>query len=162
MVGFLLIICLISLLKCGLARLFLYVNFQVTFSTHNYNCGHGYGHFWCPKLVIWQAWCSTLAPWGTMGRSRDSWEDTKGHLGVQTWIFIDFWWISGPHFESFSGTLNQNRCLFSCLFPGHFSKRFWGLNLDVWCLKNKHLVWEGLQKPIFHRSWHSVVSRVNF
>ena len=96
-----------------------------------------------------------------MGRSRDSWEDTKGHLGVQTWIFIDFWWISGLHFERFSGTLNQNWCLFSCLFPGHFSKRFWGLNLDVWCSKNKHLVWERLRKPTF-QSWNSVVSSINF
>ena len=73
---FLVILCFISLLKCVLARLFLDVNFQVTFLTHNYHLGRGYGHFWCPKPVIWQAWCSTLAPWGTMGRSR-------GHLGAQ-------------------------------------------------------------------------------
>ena len=89
-----------------------------------------------PKICYLAGLEHNLTPWGTMGRSRDSWEDTKGHLGVQTWIFIDFLWISGPHFESFSGTLNKNRCFFSCLFPGHFSKRFWGLNLDVssiWC-----------------------------
>ena len=67
---------------------------------------------------------STLAPWGTMGRSRGTWGLKKGDLGVQAWIFIDFCLISGPHFESFSGPLDQNWCLFSCLFPGHFFKRF--------------------------------------
>ena len=65
-----------SLLKCVLARSFLDVNFQVTFLTDDYDFGHGSGHFWYPKSVIWQAWCSTLAPWGTRGRSR-------GHLGAQ-------------------------------------------------------------------------------
>ena len=111
-----------SLLKCVLARSFLDVNFQVTFLTNNYDFGHGSGHFWYPKPVIWQAWCSTLAPWGTMGRSR-------GHLGAQErrpcdpgLHFIDFGWISGPHFDSFSDTVGTNRRLFSCLFPGSFFK----------------------------------------
>ena len=39
-----------SLLKCVLARLFLDVNFQVTFLTHNYHFGHRYGRFWCQNL----------------------------------------------------------------------------------------------------------------
>ena len=33
---------------------------------------------------------STLAPWKTMGRSRDTWEHKKADVGVQAWIFIDF------------------------------------------------------------------------
>ena len=73
---FLVILCLIPLLKCVLARLFLDVNFQVTFLTHNYHFGHGYGHFWSPKPVIWQAWClhfGTLGDHGTI----------QGHLGAQ-------------------------------------------------------------------------------
>ena len=73
---------------------------------------------------------SSLAPWGTMGRSRGTWEDTEDTLGVQTLIFTDFEQISGPHFGiSFSGTLGQNSCLFSCLFPGLFFFRFRGQNL---------------------------------
>ena len=47
----------------------------------------------------------TLAPWGTMARSRGAWEHKNKDLGVQAWIFIDFGWISGPHFESLSGYL---------------------------------------------------------
>jgi hypothetical protein len=86
----------------------------------------------------------------------------EGHLGVQAWIFIDFGWISGPHFESFSGTLDQNRYFFSCLFPGDFFKRFWGMNLDFWGFKNNYFVWEGLQLSTFHRSWNSDDFRVDF
>ena len=82
-----------------------------------------------------------------MGRSRGTWGLKKGDLGVQACIFIDFKLISGPHFESFSIPLESNRCLFSGLFPGHFFKRFWGLNLDAWGFINKHLVLEVLQKP---------------
>ena len=29
---------------------------------------------------------STLAPWGTMGRSRGTWGLKKGDLGVQAWM----------------------------------------------------------------------------
>ena len=48
----------------------------------------------------------------------------EGHLGVQAWIFIDFGWISGPHFESFSGTLDQNRYLFHACFQLTFLNDF--------------------------------------
>ena len=59
------------------------------------------------KPVIWQPGASTLAHWGTMWRSRSAWEDTKGHLEVQTSIFTDLGLISGPHFGIFSGTLGE-------------------------------------------------------
>jgi hypothetical protein len=49
---------------------------------------------------------STLAPWGTMGRSRGTWGPKKGDDGVQACVFIDFGLISGPHFDSFSGPLD--------------------------------------------------------
>ena len=94
------------LLKCVLARSFLDVNFQVVFLTNNYDFGYGSGYFWYPKSVIWQAWCSTLATWGTRGRSRGTWEQKKGDLGIQAWVFIDLGLISGVHFESFSGPLD--------------------------------------------------------
>ena len=80
--------------------------------------------FGAQNLSFGRPGASTFAPWGTMGRSRGTWEHKKGDLGVQAWIFIDFGWISGPHFESFSGSLDQHLCFVSCLFPGHFFKRF--------------------------------------
>ena len=40
----------LSLLKCVLACSFLDANFQVTFSTHSYDFGHGSVHFWHPEL----------------------------------------------------------------------------------------------------------------
>jgi len=113
-----------SLLKCVLARSFLDVNFQVTFLTNNYDFGHGSCHFWYPKSVIWQAWCSTLAPWGTRGRSRGTWEQKKGYLGIQAWIFIDFGWISGPLFESFLGNLDQTECFCNACFQVTFCVDF--------------------------------------
>ena len=67
---------------------------------------------------------STLALWGTMGRSRGTWEQKKGDLGVQAWIFIDFEWISGLHFENFSGTLEENRCFFHACFQVTFLNDF--------------------------------------
>ena len=59
--------------------------------------------FGAQDLSFGRPGASTLAPWGTMGRSRGTWEHKKGHFGVHAWIFIDFGWILGPHFESFSG-----------------------------------------------------------
>ena len=44
---------------------------------------------------------STSAPWGTIERSRGTSEHKTGDLGVQVWISVDLWGISGPHFESF-------------------------------------------------------------
>ena len=58
---------------------------------------------------------STLAPWGTMARSRGTWGLKKEDLGVQAQIFIDFGLISGPHFASFSGPLDKNRFFFEFL-----------------------------------------------
>ena len=55
------------LLFLGVVRWFLDASFHVTFFGHNCNLGKGYGRFWLPKPVIWQAWSSTFAPWGTMG-----------------------------------------------------------------------------------------------
>ena len=42
----------------------------------------------------------TLAPWGTIGRSRGTWQHKKGYVGVQAWISVDFERISGYLFES--------------------------------------------------------------
>jgi hypothetical protein len=53
----------------------------------------------------------TLASWGTMGRSRGTWEHEKGDLGVQAWIFIDFGWISEPIVRAFRAPLT-NICVF--------------------------------------------------
>ena len=109
---FLMILCLISLLKCVLARLFLDVNFQVTFLTHNYHFGHGYGHFWYPNLSFGRPGAPLWHPGGPWDDPGDTWEHKKGDLGIQACIFIDFGWILGPHSERFSGTLDQHRVFF--------------------------------------------------
>ena len=108
------------LLKCVLSRWCLDVGFQIIFFQITL--------IWETDIVIFgiqnqsfgMPGASTLAPWGTMGRSRGTWGLKKEDLGVQAWIFNDFGLISGPHFGSFSDPLDQNRCFFSCLFPGHF------------------------------------------
>ena len=91
--------------------------------------------FGAQNLSFGMPGASTLAPWGTMGRSRGTWEHKKGDLGVQAWIFIDFEWISGPHFASFSGTLGNIRGFFHVCFQVISFNDFW-----AWGSKNKHLV----------------------
>ena len=72
------------------------------------------------KPVIWQACCLTFACWGTLGRSRGTLEHKKGDLGVQAWVFIDFRSISGPCFENFLGTFDENSCLLFMLVSRSF------------------------------------------
>ena len=74
--------------------------------------------FGARNLSFGRPGASTLAPWGTVGRSRYTWEHKKGDRS-----------ISGPHFGSFLGTLDKNRCLCSCLFPGHL---FYDFGVWIW------------------------------
>ena len=137
------------LLFLGFVRWFLDASFHVTFLTHNCNLGEGYGHFWCPKPVIWQAWClhfCTLGDHGTI----------QGHLGAQerrswgqAWIFIDFEWISGPHFESFPGSLDQHLCVVFMLVCRTLFQKILGS-------ESGRL---GLQKQAFGVRW---VAKTNF
>ena len=76
--------------------------------SNNFDFGDGYCHFWCQNQSFGMPGASTLAPWGTMGRSRGTWGLKKGDLGVQAWILSYFALISGLHFESRSGPLDQN------------------------------------------------------
>ena len=104
----------------------------------------------------------TLAPWGTIERSRDTWEHKKGDLGVQAWISVDLRWSSGPHFESFWLTLEQHVSFYACLLVfGLRFERLSGLNLDVWGSRSKHLVSELLQKLTF-RICRDSVGMVSF
>ena len=99
---------LISLLKC------------VTFYTHNCHFGNGYGYFWCPKPVIWQAWCLQFGTLGDHGA-------IQGHLGghqMTPWgpdldfLILDGFW--DPILIAFRAPWAKIVVLFSCLFPGHF------------------------------------------
>ena len=58
----------------------------VTFGTQNLSFGRPGAPLWHPG-----------GPWGDPG---DTWEHKKGDLAIQACIFIDFGWISGPHFDS--------------------------------------------------------------
>ena len=44
----------------------------------------------CPCMSFGKLGLSTLASWGTLGRSWDIGEHKKGHFEIQAWIFIDF------------------------------------------------------------------------
>ena len=78
-------------------------------------------------------------------------------------LFLIFLSFAFPCFGNKSlGTLDQNRCRCSYLFPGQFFNFFRGLNPDCLGFKTKHLVWDGLQKPTFHRSWNSNDFKVHF
>ena len=90
-----------------LARWFLDVSFQVTFLQITMILETDTVTLGAEKLSFGMPGASILAPLGTMGRSRGTWEHKKGDLGVQAWVFIDFMSISGACFESFLGTLDE-------------------------------------------------------
>ena len=69
-----------------------------TFNTQNCNFGDGYGYFWCPEPVIWQAWCFHFGFLGEHGV-------IQGHLGAHkrtSWDqgldFYRFWMDFGTPF----------------------------------------------------------------
>ena len=95
-----------------LARWFLDVGFKIIFFQITLILVTDIVIFGAQNQSFGMPGASTLAPWGTMGRSRGTWGLKKGDLGVQAWIFIDFELISGSHFESFSGPLDQNTLFF--------------------------------------------------
>ncbi len=98
-----------------LARWFVDVSFQVTFlqiavvlETYMVTFGAQNFHLACLVPPLWHPG----GPWDDPGAPGSTRKETLGsRLGFLS--ILD---------ESFSGTLDQNRCLFSCLFPGHFFK----------------------------------------
>ena len=123
----------------------------------------GCSHCCCPRLLCGMLGASILVSLGGRfwhpGEPR---EQQKRHLGVQCGVFINLGWNSGPQFESKSNTLEQIGLCFPCLLPGCSRYRFAGLNLVVWSLEGKHLVWEVLQKLTFRRRQEPVDFRVLF
>ena len=105
-VWFLVIFCLIYLLKCVLARWFLDVSFQLTFLQIPVILETDTVTFGAQNLSFGRAGASTLAPWETMGRSR-------GHLGAQErrpWdpgLHFRFWVDLGTRFGKLFGHLGQ-------------------------------------------------------
>ena len=100
---------LLLLLFLGFVRWFLDVSFHIILLRIIVIMERDTVIFGAQNLSFGRPGASTFAPWGNMGRSRGTWEHKKGDLGVQAWIWIsiDFGLILGPHFESFSGTLDQ-------------------------------------------------------
>ena len=77
------------LLFLGFVRWFLDVSFHITFLRIIVIMERDTVIFGAQNLSFGRPGASTLAPWGTMGRSRGTWEYTTGHLGVQAWNLID-------------------------------------------------------------------------
>ena len=101
--------------------------------------GDRYGHFWCLKPVIWQAWCIHF---GTLWRSRGTWEHTNGHLGVQTWIFTDLGGFRVPILIACRVPWAKNSSFCSCLFPCHFFQSESG-RLELWWYYGTYLMTQG-------------------
>ena len=76
-----------------------------------------------PDLSFGMPVASTLAAWTSMERSRGTWLHKKGDLGIQAWIWFDFGWFQGPHFENFSHTLDET---YSCFIfvPSRFLRDY--------------------------------------
>ena len=104
--------------------------------------------FWFPRVSFGMLGASTLASWGTLGRSWNIGERKRGHFEVQALNFIDFvmilrnlcWQI----FHYF-----WQKMFFSYLFTGCFFWWCFGLNLGVWDWETKHSARDVLQKPAF-------------
>ena len=96
--------------------------------------------FGAQNVVFGMLGSTTLAPWGTIERSRGTEEHKKGDVGIQAWISIEFGWISGPHVESRWPLFNK-MCIFchACLQVTFFND-FGGLHLDVWGSRIKRLL----------------------
>ena len=107
---------------------------------------------WCPWVSFGMLGASTLASWGTLGRSWDdpgtlgsTREDTvRSRLG----FYLFFADLGYPFRKIFEYIWTENM-IFSYLFPGCFFWWFLGLNLGVWDWKTKHLAREVLQKSTF-------------
>ena len=89
-----------------LARWFLDVGFQIIFFQITLILETDLVTFVAQNHSFGMPGASTLAPWGTMGRSRGTWGLKKGDLGVQAWILTVLGLVSGTYFESFSGPLD--------------------------------------------------------
>ena len=92
-----------------------------------------------PRHITWLLawWLNFSVPWnlGTiLGHS-------KGHFEVHARISLYFCWILGSHFENFSRTLDQNKCVCLCLSPGFCSGDFW---VRIWMSGiGKTSIWQG-------------------
>ena len=51
------------------------------------------------EAPLWHPWGTILAAWVTILVIQGSPGHLTGHLGVETWIFIDFWWIWGSSWD---------------------------------------------------------------
>ena len=113
-----------SLLKWVVVRWFLDVSSQLTSIRIIVFLETDAVVFGAENLTFGRPVVSTFAPWVTMGRSRGTWEHKKGGLGVQALIFIDFGWILGPHFESFSEIFDKLLCFCHACFQVIFADDF--------------------------------------
>ena len=121
--------------------------------------GTDIAYLWYPNLSYGQPGASTLASWGTLGRSRGMWEHNTRHFGVQAVTWLDLGQIDGSHFQSFPDTLDKQMCFFHVFSMFIFVSTLGSASA---CL--------GLQEPGFgakisqkqsvHRSWTSHDYRV--
>ena len=125
-------------------------SFDVTCFSFHSELGRGCCQIWCPKRVIWHACCARFGTMGTIERCRGTWEHTEGDLGIPGLDFHRFGRAFGAAIWTFLVNFGTTIFFLACVLAGHVFQRFWGVNLDVWGSRIKHLVWKVLQKPAFH------------
>ena len=95
-----------------------------------------------PNVSFGMFVASTLASWGTLGRSWDTGpvgSRRKDTLRSRLWFLTILCRFRDPILKDVWAPLDQ-RCICSCLFPVCFRWWFLGLNLDVWDWKTKRLI----------------------
>ena len=100
---------------------------------------------WCPWVSFGMLGASTLASWGTLGRSWDIGGHKEGPCGVQAWILLIFWWFWGPILKVVWAFLDQKKVFFISISKLFFLLVF-GSKFRCLGLKNMHLALEVLQK----------------
>ena len=120
---------------------------------------------WCPWVSFGMLGASTLASWGTLGRS---WDD-PGTLGstrkdtVRSRLgFYRFLNDLGDPFREIFGYIWTENMIFSYLFPGLLFLMILGSESGCLGLENQAFGKGGIAKINFCRNWISHDSRVNF
>ena len=98
--------------------------------------------FWCPCMSFGMPGVSTLASWGTLGRSWDIGKYTKSHLEIQAWILWIFKWFRGPIVKVSWVPLDKKQLCVHNYFQVALPDDFW---VWVWVSGfGKPSIWQGM------------------
>ena len=115
---------------------------------NQFSCGSW--RFWYPNLLFGMLGGFSLASWGTLGRSWDTWEHNKGRFEVQAWFLLMFYTFRNPILKV-CWVHWINKCVFcDACFQASFSNCFW---VWIWLSRigklSKHFCRGSMQKSFF-------------